>query len=202
MGGRMWAESGGAGEGSLFRWCIRTMLPAPKAPASRCSSGCLSLDAPPVGACGSARSSVDGGGGTALAVLSPAPSAVLPSALPYQLAGRRILLVEACPMVRQVLSLALSRWGCAVCAVASEAEGVSRLKLLPAVASAGAGTDPSGMPASPPPAAQPPSGKPPAGERAGGGRRRSSQRRRCMQLEHAEALPEADSQARVESVCV
>lgn len=192
MGGRMWAESGGVGSGSMFRWWIRVQLPDPRAPVavSRASSGRLSLDI------ASARSSTDGGS-TPLASLTPTPSAALQAA-PYNLAGRRVLLVEPCPMVRQVLMLALRRWGCVVCAVATEAEGMARLQmagaaapggtpLLRAAAAAAAGGSPAGRP-------------PPAPEPAGAaGRRRSGEargrrRRKHMQLEHAEEVGEAEYQ--------
>ncbi|GIL83399.1 hypothetical protein Vretifemale_12225, partial [Volvox reticuliferus] len=48
------------------------------------------------------------------------------SCLPL-LRGKKILLVEPCIMVRQVLMLALRSWGCRVCAVASSYDAVRRL---------------------------------------------------------------------------
>lgn len=200
MGGRMWAESGGAGAGSLFRWWIRVQLPDPRAAAgmgSRTSSGRLSLEGRSSG-----RNSADGGS-TPLASLTPAPSAALPAA-PYNLTGRRVLLVEPCPMVRQVLMLALRRWGCAVCAVASEAEGMARLQMAgaaapggtplallpPAVLSAALGS-PSGRP---PPAPEPPG----ASNQRRSGEAKGRRRRRHMQLEHAEEIAEAEYLVRLE----
>jgi CheY-like chemotaxis protein len=47
------------------------------------------------------------------------------------LRGRKILLVEACPMVRQTMVSALQKWQCTVHAVASEAEAVASLALTP-----------------------------------------------------------------------
>ena len=41
----------------------------------------------------------------------------------------QVLLVEPCDMVRQVLTLALRAWGTAVCAVKSDEEAISHLKL-------------------------------------------------------------------------
>ena len=41
----------------------------------------------------------------------------------------QVLLVEPCDMVRQVNQLALRAWGTSVCAVKTEDEAVSRLKL-------------------------------------------------------------------------
>ena len=41
----------------------------------------------------------------------------------------QVLLVEPCDMVRQVNQLALRAWGTSVCAVKTEDEAISRLKL-------------------------------------------------------------------------
>jgi CheY-like chemotaxis protein len=150
MGGSMWAESGGAGEGSLFRWCIRVRVPDVKPGSVRGGGGNgstpsgsarCSLECPPVGASAgsSARSSsevyrgIGGGGITGLAAVGRAVSGAL-----YDLAGRRVLLVEPCTMVRQVLALALRRFGCFVCAVSSEAEAAGRLKMAASTGLAGA----------------------------------------------------------------
>ncbi|BDA47022.1 probable sensor histidine kinase GacS [Coccomyxa sp. Obi] len=43
--------------------------------------------------------------------------------------GKKVLLVEPCDMVRQVLMLALRAWGISVCAVKSEEEAISHLNL-------------------------------------------------------------------------
>ncbi len=202
MGGRMWAESGGVGAGSMFRWWIRVQLPDPRAAlasVSRASSGRLSLEG-----LSSGRNSADGGS-TPLASLTPAPSAALPTA-PYNLTGRRVLLVEPCPMVRQVLMLALRRWGCAVCAVASEAEGMTRLQMAGAAAPGGTSLLLQAAAAAAAAAAAgplSPSGRPPpAPEPAGAaGRRRSGEargrrRRKHMQLQHAEEIAAAEHQVR------
>ncbi|KXZ53572.1 hypothetical protein GPECTOR_6g489 [Gonium pectorale] len=50
----------------------------------------------------------------------------LTASLPL-LRGKKILLVEPCEMVRQVLMLALRSWGCRVCAVVSARDAVQRL---------------------------------------------------------------------------
>ncbi len=97
--------------------------------------------------CTSAVSGGDGGGGAAalqlhdsaghcLSGLSSAPGAAAggvgagdgnaASSLPL-LRGKRVLLLEPCAMVRQVLMLALRSWGCRVAAAGSEREAVARL---------------------------------------------------------------------------
>lgn len=52
---------------------------------------------------------------------------------PCVLASAQVLLVEPCDMVRQVLTLALRGWGTAVCAVKSDSEAISHLKLRSAL---------------------------------------------------------------------
>lgn len=86
MGGRMWAESDGLGQGSTFRWCIRTESGTPTQPERR-------------------RSRDDG-----------------------VLRGKKVLLVESCAIVREVMMVALRRWGCQVCAVDSEKVALTKLK--------------------------------------------------------------------------
>mgnify|MGYP001811133340 CR=1 FL=1 len=142
MGGRMWAESAGMGEGSRFCWSIRVKLPSGTAGAA--GGGSLGLTPPSSGRCSmdradasSTRNSMDAG----LLSLSGAAAGLAPAASSplYALLGRRVLLVEPCPMVRHVLALALRRWGCAVCAVGSEAEGVAWLKMVGADGAEGGG---------------------------------------------------------------
>lgn len=58
------------------------------------------------------------------------------------LRGKRVLLVEPCAVVRQVLALALRAWGCCVCATRGEAQALlalvsgGSLRLAPACAAA------------------------------------------------------------------
>lgn len=105
MGGRMWAESSGLGHGSAFRWCIRT---------SEASDGDITA----------AKTSQGG-------LWGRAPAAIQADEASKLLRGKKILLVEPCEMVRQVMLLALGQWGCAVCAVESERAAVAKLHLLP-----------------------------------------------------------------------
>jgi hypothetical protein len=192
----MWAESSGPGEGSLFRWCIRVRLPDTPPGSSRGgasgsggatpggSSRC-SLECGPSGGSattGSARSSSDctSGGGTPLAAGGRGLSGGL-----ADLAGRRVLLVEQCPMVRQVVALALRRWGCSVCAVASEAEAAARLRMGgAAVASTSGLYSPPARGAGPSPDAAPglAAGQGPEGRAR---RKGGSKKRRHLELEHA-----------------
>jgi signal transduction histidine kinase len=237
MGGRMWAESGGPGEGSLFRWCIRTRLPKPRGGrrtepplmgSSRTSLESRRSGGSSSGAGSSARSSADlGSGSSGLGSPLPPPALAAPgvptmaaaaalSNARHTLAKRRVLLVEACPMVRHVLILALQRWGCAVCAVSSEAEGMARIKLAGTSSSSigaasgssrssgrgiGGSASNSSAVGSPPQVLSPPTsptaqqqGAAAGVAKAGEGQQQGRHQRWHIQLEHAELAAEADCQ--------
>ncbi len=120
MGGKMWAESAGLGRGSAFRWCIKTK----KASASAISAAKLNRN----GGWGR-RSSVDGaaapgdGGGSSSNNNTTNKKSIVQN--------KKVLLVEPCDMVRQVMLLALRQWGCDVCAVDSECAAIAKLQLRP-----------------------------------------------------------------------
>lgn len=103
MGGRMWAESAGLGRGSSFRWYIRVQ-------AEEDAEKMASLSLSPT---------------------KERPVKELSTNFPKQQSRRRhrILLIEPCDMVRQVLLLVLQRWGYQVAAVDSQPAGLARLSL-------------------------------------------------------------------------
>ncbi|KAG2446816.1 hypothetical protein HYH02_008376 [Chlamydomonas schloesseri] len=130
------AASGGAGASSFGRERASTtgVLGGPAAAAAAAAAA---------GAGGGGGGGADGGGRggslyeglssygfTASATASVAaaltgggdPSTSLPL-----LRGKKVLLVEPCEMVRQVLMLALKSWGCRVCAVVNPADGIAKL---------------------------------------------------------------------------
>jgi len=58
------------------------------------------------------------------------------------LRGKKVLLIEQCAMVREVMMLSLRRWGCEVCCVDSEQAALAKLKRLHVVAGAAPGALP------------------------------------------------------------
>ena len=146
MGGHMWAESAGLGRGSTFRWCIK---------AKRAKAGHRRAAAFGGGSGGGGK----GGGEWSSISRMLAADAVankekkdkeenekketnsvseqlqqyVDSIIIPGLVTKRVLLVEPCDMVRQVLLLALRSWGCAVCAVGSERAAVTKLSLRPGI---------------------------------------------------------------------
>lgn len=124
MGGRMWAESAGLGRGSAFRWCIKTK----KATESDITTAKLNRN----GGWGRHLSSHSMNGGHSGVSTGDIDECDVSSVL----RGKKVLLVEPCDMVRQVMLLALRQWGCDVCAVESERAAVAKLQLRPGQAPA------------------------------------------------------------------
>jgi len=123
MGGRMWAESAGLGRGSAFRWCIKTK----KATENDIIAAKLNRN----GGWGRHLSSHSTNNGAA-SVSGGSSAKVTSKNVVYSiLQGKKVLLVEPCDMVRQVMLLALRQWGCDVCAVDSERAAVAKLQLRP-----------------------------------------------------------------------
>ena len=102
MNGTMWAESQGHGFGSTFRWSIlaKSCTPQWKPAGEGPISHSHSKNAPP-------------------------PQ----HQLNKKLAGKKVLLVEPCGMVRSIIAVALKHWGCAVCVATSESDAIQHLHL-------------------------------------------------------------------------
>lgn len=144
-------QSRGVGKGTTFRWYIRVPalpdsiphIPAPQLAPPPAIPGRSSLDEkakpppPPIPEL-SAFTEV-----TVPASVVPAvkenESAVSRMTRPLwsepesdgavTLAGKKVLVVEPCSLVREVIQRALRQWGCSVCAVATEFEAISKLRL-------------------------------------------------------------------------
>ena len=124
MAGKMWAESAGLGCGSTFRWCITTKKASAKAIAAAQASQGRSWGRVP-----SSRDHQRNDNKNKNKNSSSNNSSSSNSSSKDVLRGKRVLLVEPCEMVRQVMVLALRQWGLSVCAVGSERAAVAKLNL-------------------------------------------------------------------------
>jgi len=132
MGGTMWVHSDGHNKGSTFRWSIKS--PRQNTTTTTTSGGggekngssiIMGNVISTVGRGGS-RDAYDGKvvGGVPRNILEELDE--LDGPCP-QLKDKKIILVEPCDVVRQVLQCALKKWGCLVTVVQSESEALKRL---------------------------------------------------------------------------
>ncbi|DBA80043.1 TPA: hypothetical protein ACH3X2_007536 [Trebouxia sp. C0005] len=142
MGGHMWVESGGLGKGSVFRWTLQakghnTMLPRSASSADKDMGTSRNLSSFSTSSNSSGGTSRSGGARALHHKRSSTEwhhgsgsqsGSTVESGLAL-FAGKKVLLVEVCDMVRQVLTLALQRWGFQVCAVKNEEDAINKLTL-------------------------------------------------------------------------
>ncbi|KAK9807567.1 hypothetical protein WJX72_002975 [[Myrmecia] bisecta] len=125
MGGSMWAESGGLGRGSTFRWTLAAKAPLKPLMRQQHRQSVFAMQPPSLGervpapvspsmecTCGGDDDDMDEGN-TVMQLRH----------------GKRALLVEPSDVVRKVLALALCSWRMPVCAVKTEQEAIAKLAL-------------------------------------------------------------------------